>query len=438
MTPTRRDFLRLSATTAAWIASQRAEAQRLLLRSGRFRHAHIGVGGMGNADLKQIASHPAVEVVALCDVDRNHLEAAAAEHAEAKTYSDWRQLLREMADSIDGLCVSTPDHMHAPITLAALKLGKAVYCQKPLTHTVAEARRVAEAAATSGVVTQMGIQNHSAAHYRNAFELFRSGLTGPVSAVHVWSDRPAGWWPQGEDRPEGEDPIPETLDWDAWLGVAPERPFKAGKYHPFAWRGRKDFGTGAQGDMACHLMDPVPWFLELGAPSTVQSLGPKPTADCFPLWSQVQYRFPATRWTDDEGIDVTWHDGGRQPKEEAAAVGIDSLFANGSLFLGADGAMLISPYEPCRLFVDGKEVELESPGKPGLNHWHQWVDACLGEGQCSAPFEEAARLTAMALLGNVALEFPQQVLHWKDAEHRFQDQEAANALLDKTRRPGWE
>lgn len=405
----------------------------------KLRHAQVGVGGMGNADLGQISQHPDVQVVALCDVDANNLAKASAAHPAARTYRDWRQMLKVEKDAIDSVCVSTPDHMHAPVSMSALWYGKHVYCQKPLTHTVVEARSLAQLAKRKGVVTQMGIQNHSGENYLRALELFQGGICGPVEQVHVWTDRPAGWWPQNVERPEGSDPIPEHLNWDGWLGVAQDRPYKEGAYHAFVWRGRKEFGTGAQGDMACHLMDPALWFLGLGDPTSVRSLGPKPPADSFPDWSQVEYRFPATEHTAADGAGVTWHDGGRKPEDLFQRYGIENAYGNASLFVGTRGAFLVSPYEPCRFFDnDGKEVELEMPQTPGVNHWHQWVDACFGRIETTAPFEYSSLLTEVALLGNVALEYPGQELHWNGPLLRFAGRPDADGLLHKRYRSGWE
>ena len=435
---TRRNFLRFTATSAALVAASRNATARHLFQGGKLRHAQVGVGGMGQADLGQISGHPDIQVVALCDVDAGRLAEAAKLHPDARTFADWREMFQEMATEIDSVCVSTPDHMHAPITMTAMALGKHVYCQKPLTHTVKEARQIGAAAAHSRVITQMGIQNHSAANYRSTLETFRAGITGPVSEVHVWSDRPAGWWPQGEERPAGSDPIPENLSWDLWLGVAPERPYKEKIYHAFAWRGRKDFGTGAQGDMACHLMDPVPWFLGLKDPTSVLSIGPKPTADCFPLWSRVSYEFPATEHTHAKGVQVTWHDGGKYPEDLVEEFKIENLYTNASLFVGSKGALLVSPYEPCRFFTrETGEVEFERVAVEGLNHWHQWVDACYGRTATSAPFEYAAKLTEVALLGNIALEFPNSKLSWNPKQMLFDGNEAATALLHKQYRDGW-
>ncbi len=411
---------------------------RVRTTGGRLRHAGIGVGGMGAADLEQIAAHDEVDIVALCDVDAEHLKAAAELYPDARLYRDWRVMLASEEGALDAVSVTTPDHMHASIELEALARRLHVYGQKPLTRTVAEARAVAGATRRAQVVTQMGIQNHSNVPYAQAFQLFRAGHIGEVYEVHVWSDRPAGWWPQGVDRPEGEDPIPETLDWDLWLGVAPERPYKKNIYHPFAWRGWKDFGTGAQGDMGCHLMDPAVWFLELGHPLSIRSDGPAPSADTYPLWSRVDYDFPATRFTTAGPLRFTWHDGGKKAYREILdEIGAPAeVWSNACLFLGTKGALLASPYDaPLLLRKDGAEVDL--PDVTTHNHWHQWVDACRGHSAASAPFDYSALLTEVVLLGNVALHFPHETLYWEGDRMRFRGRGEANRYLSAAPRDGW-
>jgi len=434
---TRRSFLAWSAATGG-LALAGCASTRARLVAGRLRHACIGVGGMGKADHAHIASHADVEIAALCDVDAGFLSAAAETAPDATLYRDWRVCLREEAHRIDSVSVTTPDHMHAPIAHEALRLGKHVYCQKPLTRTVHEARVLASAARRSGAVTQMGIQNHSAAPYAQALALFRAGHIGRVYEVHVWTDRPAGWWPQGVGRPEAVDELPENLDWDLWLGVAPRRPYANGSYHPFAWRGWKDFGTGAQGDMGCHLMDPAVWFLELGAPLAIRSVGPPPNDETYPLWSRVDYRFPATRHTVRGALRLTWHDGGRKVWQELLDdLGAGEVWGNACLFLGEKGALLASPYESPRLLPEERFESVEIPALEGGDHWHQWVDACRGVGAPSAPFAYSAHLTEVALLGNVALHFPRETLEWDARRMRFRGRPEADELLTPVYRAGW-
>ncbi len=428
-----------AAAVAPWALASCASSSLRTVKRARLRHACIGVGGMGRHDLQNIGGHPDVDIVALCDVDATLLAEASALFPDARTYGDWRELLAAEHDRLDSVNVSTPDHTHAPATMIALQRGLHVYCQKPLTHTVLEARRIAEAAADARAVTQMGIQNHSNQPFRQALAVFDDGVTGPVHEVHVWTDRPSGWWAQGVGRPEGGDPVPETLDWDGWLGVAPERPYKEGAYHTFQWRGRKDFGTGAQGDMACHLMDPVPWFLGVRSPVDVRSVGPKPNDESFPEWSEVHYTFDAASDAcAEDGVHVVWHDGARKPDALLEEWGIAEPYANAALFVGATGALLASPYEPCRLFVRGGERRLNLTDVPPIDHWHQFVEACFGREPPRTPFDYSAPLTEIALLGNVALEFPGETLAWDGPRLLFPERGDATALVHKDYRAGWE
>jgi predicted dehydrogenase len=404
---------------------------------GLVRHAAVGVGGMGAADLERIAAHGAIDVVALCDVDQGHLEAAARLFPRALVFRDWRELLAR-PEEFDSVHVTIPDHMHAPVMLAALRAGKHVYGQKPLTRTIREARAVRAAARRAGVATQMGIQNHSNAHYSAALELFRAGHIGRVHAVHVWSDRPAGWWPQGVDRAVGADAVPDTLDWDLWLGTAPDRPYKKDLYHPFAWRGFNDFGTGAQGDMGCHLMDPALWFLGLEAPTRVRSDGPPPNDESYPPWSRVHYEFPPNALTLPGPLPLTWYDGGKSPKLELEELAAGPVDPNACLFLGEHGALLASPYLPPRLLPAERFAHVSIPAGRADDHWHQWVDAVRGRDEPSAPFEYAAFLTEVALLGNVALRFPHETLAWDARRLRFAGRPEAERYLFSPVRAGWE
>jgi len=440
---TRRSFLGVAAGLGAGATLR---AQPGLVRGSRrvkglVRHAAIGVGGMGASDLEQISNHGAIDLVALCDVDESNLQAAAARFPAARTYRDWRKLFAELSDGIDSVHVTIPDHMHAPVMLEALRREKHVYGQKPLTRTIAEARAVRSAARAADVVTQMGIQNHSNWPYSAALELFRAGHIGRVHEVHVWSDRPAGWWPQGVERAGGEDPVPPTLAWDLWLGVAPVRPYKEKLYHPFSWRGFQDFGTGAQGDMGCHLMDPAMWFLELEAPLSIRSDGPPPNDESYPLWSRVHYRFPPNRHTMPGPLPLTWYDGGKAPTlalEELGVKAEEKIDPNACLFVGERGALLASPYVAPRLLPSETFAHVPIPAGTAVNHWHQWVDACRGKGETTAGFDYASVLTEVVLLGNVALRFPHETLEWDAERLRFPGRREAERFLSAPVRRGWE
>lgn len=439
----RRSFLKLGASAAllpltSCLSSSAAASTERHFVAGRVRHAGVGVGGMGASDLKAIAAHPEVDIVALCDVDAKRLAAAGELFPAAARFADWREMFDELGDGFDSVHVSTPDHMHAPITQRALADKKHVYCQKPLTRTVSEARAVQRAAREAGVVTQMGIQNHSNGNYRSALELFKQNHIGKIYEVHVWTDRPAGWWPQGVDRLPGADPVPEGLDWDLWLGVAPERPYKEKQYHPFSWRGWEDFGTGAQGDMACHLMDPALWFLGLDAPLSIRSDGPTPNGETYPLWSTVHYEFPANDLTTRGPLLLTWHDGGRKaPRQLLDDLGCGEVPNNACLFVGTEGALLANPYGKPQLFPADKFADVTIPNLEGKNHWFEFIDACRGEAECSAGFDYSARLTEIALLGNVALNFPHESLEWDAAKMRFPQRPEADALLTPKYRTDW-
>ena len=442
----RRTFLKsvssgaAGASTVAWLTPNTSANPQSATNQAKLRYAAIGVGGMGARDLERISSHPKVEVVALCDVDQSRFEAAKQHAPMARTFADYRKMLSEMDAEIDAVSVSTPDHMHAAISMDAMQRGMHVYCQKPLTRTVQEARIMAKRAKASGVVTQMGIQNHSQAPLNMAKALFDQEKTGPIHSGYVWTDRPAGWWAQNVQRPEGEDTSPPTLNWDLWLGIAPKRPFKTGAYHPFQWRGREDFGTGAQGDMACHLMDPAIWFLELGFPLSIRSEGPSPNGESFPLWSQVQYTFAPTKYTNRGPLHLTWLDGGRKPPVDlltGLGTSREELPANGCLLVGEQGSLLADPYGKALLFPSESFPGIQAPTVEAKHHWHIWVDACLGEAEVNASFDYAAKLTEIALLGNVAMRFPHETLNYDAEKMQFPNRPEANVFLRPTIRSGW-
>ncbi len=262
--------------------------------NGKLNLAGIGIGGRGSDDLGALAGSE--NIVALCDVDQNYAAPVFKKYPDAKRFTDFRRMLDEMKE-IDGVVIATPDHLHAFATMEAVQRGKHVYCEKPLTHSVWEAHRVAEAARTAKVATQMGNGGQASEETRRLCELVWSGIIGPVREAHIWTDRPSQglfneYWPQGIGRPKDEPPVPATLDWDLWLGPAPQRPYNPA-YLPFKWRGWWDFGTGALGDIGCHAMDPVFRALKLGAPNSVQASSTRVNTETYPLGSMVTYEFPA-------------------------------------------------------------------------------------------------------------------------------------------------
>ena len=432
----RRTFLKRSglAMAGALILPRLSRGQSA---NGKLQLAAIGVGGKGRSNLSAFASSGKVDVVALCDTDEKWLKPAAEGFSDARTYFDWRALLDKEAENIDAVCVSTPDHMHAPIAYSAIMMGKHCFCEKPLTQGIFEARQLRLAAEQTGVVTQMGNQIHSHASYRNAMKILQDGTLGKVKEWHSWITRSYGG--EGMARPAGEDPIPEGLHWDLWLGVAPERPYKEGLYHPEKWRSWQDFGTGSLGDFGCHIFDPVFTGLGIGAPLRVSAEVPEHDEEVWPHWEIVHYEFPGTPLTADDTIRATWYDGGKRPGPEAMGLPAGTgLPGSGSAVIGEEGAMILPHYnQPILLFPDGDPEDFKQPELPSLNHYHQWVNACLGTDTVTTPFSYAGPLTEAVLLGNLANRCPGHTLEWDPVNLRVTNLSEANALLRGPYRDGW-
>jgi predicted dehydrogenase len=405
------------------------------MANAKLRTAHIGVGGMGASDLGSIASHSSVEVAALCDVDSQRLGAAAAKHPNAKTFADYREMLDKLGDSVDAVVVSTPDHTHAPAAMKAMNLGKPVYCQKPLTHEVFEARQLRQVAESRKLVTQMGIQVHSAGPYRQAVKMIQDGVIGKVSRVYAWSNK--NWGYDGGKLQVV--PIPEHLNWDLWLGVVQPREFSPGHYHPGDWRRMIDFGTGTLGDMGVHIFDTPYAALALTAPKWAKTTCRAPTHLGHPEKNIVQYEFPGTAYTTDSMI-WTWFDGSYAPPNdelEGIPKGL-KLPGQGSLFVGEGGVMLLPHVGKAVLFPEEKFKDYKHPEVEDQDHYHQWVDACMGKGQTSASFSYSGPLTEALLLGVVANRFPDTRLDWDAAALKVTNHEAANKLIKRTYRAGFE
>lgn len=401
---------------------------------------------MGNSDLGSLSSHPKVDVVALCDVDSKNLAAASEKHPKAKLFRDYRKMLEEFGDSIDGVSVSTPDHTHAAAAVAAMNLGKHVYCQKPLTHDVYEARQMRLIAEKTGVVTQMGTQIHSTTPYRTAAKLIQSGAIGKVSEVHSWSSKT---WGYEGPAPEPA-PVPEFLDWNLWLGTAEERPYAQGHYHPGNWRRWNDFGCGTMGDMAIHILDPVFTALQLGSPKKIISLSPAPPEHSYGLKNQTVYTFPSTAYTTDQ-LKLTWSDGGTMPdsskwplpkfapaKKDEKEPRPYQLPDQGSMFVGEKGYMLLPHVDMPKLFPEDTFARFKYEPAENGNHYHLWVDACLGGKPTTANFGYAGPLTEAVLLGVLANRFPQNELLWDAEKIAITNHEPSNKLLRRKYRSGWE
>jgi predicted dehydrogenase len=414
---------------------------RVLGANERLNVASIGAGGKGWSDVTSIAASSAVHVAALCDIDDSaeHLGRAAERFPQAKRFADWRKLMDE-PKNIDAVIVSTPDHMHAPISLAAMALGKHVYCQKPLTHTVFEARQMALAAKQGNLVTQMGNQIQSHEAYRTAVRIVHQGLIGKVREVHSWQGGQTRW-PRDPDRPADADPVSAGLHWDLWLGVAPDRPYKREVYHPFNWRGWRDFGTGQLGDFGCHILDPVFMALALTAPTSVQAKAPPLRAETWPTSEEVRYRFPATEHTAGQSLPLTWYDGeGVTPPRDRLA-GVPQGFklpSAGSALIGENGTLVIPHVAAPVLFPEEKFAAAAVPHVDGVDHYVQWADACRGVDKTTSHFGYAGRLTEAVMLGTIAVRLPGEELHWDAASLRITNSATAQAMITKPYRRGWE
>lgn len=427
---TRRDFVRHAGLAGAGLLAGAAPAAAR--SGGKLNVACVGVGGRGGANLQGVSGE---NIVALCDVDEKNLAAAAKNFPSAATYSDWRSMMQRR--DIEAVVVSTPDHQHAVITAAALETGRHVYCEKPLTRTVHEAKMIARLAKQHPrLATQMGTQSHSSDWIRGVVEALQSGVIGEVDAVHAWSDRPI--WPQGMAAPSRAEaaPDPAHLQWDLWLGPAAYRPYNAA-YHPFKWRGFWDFGTGALGDMACHILDPVYWALELGQPEEVWAEGPPSPEGVAPAWEIIHYSFPSRR--NRPPVRLTWYDGKKLPP--AALFEGAAPPTNGVLFIGSRGKMLLDHATSMKLLPEAtfRNWSPPSPTIPRVDDHHQeWIRACKTGSATGSNFKYATALTGMVLLGTVAYRMGLgQKLLWDGKRMEPRSGGSVDHLLNPPNRPGW-
>ncbi|HZA35085.1 MAG TPA: Gfo/Idh/MocA family oxidoreductase [Vicinamibacterales bacterium] len=436
----------LGALSAAIVPSRVLGAQA---PSNRLNIAGIGIGGMGASNLKACAA-AGENIVALCDVDRDYAAKTIALYPKAAVYTDYREML-EKEKGIDAVVIATPDHTHATITLAALQAGKHVYCQKPLTHTVSEARMITEAARRHKVQTQMGNQGHSMESMRLLKEWLDDGAIGNVTEVHAWTDRPVGGDPWSDfavqARPSDTPPVPKTLDWDKWLGPVPFRPYHPA-YHPLKWRAWLDFGTGPLGDMGCHILDPAFWALELGPPQSVEATSthydPAVASETYPRASIVRYAFPARGIRPP--VKLTWYDGRLLPPLPPELEPGRPLPGSGALLIGDKGTILHGSHgaDGVRLIPETRMQKYKRPPKTLRRvtggHESDWIRACKegpkGVPPCST-FEYGGALTEMVLLGVLAIRMKDQRLEWDSQSLRFTNNESANELLRIQYREGW-
>ncbi|MGA2065128.1 MAG: Gfo/Idh/MocA family oxidoreductase [Thermoguttaceae bacterium] len=395
--PNRRQFLQTSgAVGIGYFVAAGLTAQESRSPNERVAMASVGIDGKGQSDSSD-AAHTGV-MVAICDVDDNKLGAAARRHGfeRAKKYNDFRKMLDEMGKSIDAVTVSTPDHCHAPAASMAMQMGKHCFCQKPMTHTIFEARRLGQLAREKNLATQMGNQGTASGGLRKGAAIVKAGALGTVKEAHIWTNRPI--WPQGGPRPRPENP-PPYLHWDLWLGPAPVRPYGQG-YHPFSWRGWWDFGTGALGDMACHTFNLPFMALNLRDPISVQAETSGHNKDSYPKWSVIHFEFPALG--DRAAVKVVWYDGGKRPPRDLFD-GRDPG-GSGSLMVG-DKGKLFSPGDygdGWQLLGGASEPKVTFPNSPG--HFEEWVRAIKGGKTPMSNFPDyAGPLTETMLLGNLAV-----------------------------------
>lgn len=462
----RRQFLQRTAVAAGALAMPHMlyAQSRKLGANDKMNIGVVGVEGKGSSDTDLCASE---NIVALCDVDEKGTAKQRAKYPNAKFYQDFREML-EKEKSLDAVIVSTPDHLHAAIASMAIKMGKHVYCQKPLTQTVAEARLLRDLAKKHGVMTQMGNQGSAEDGLRRAVECVQAGLIGQVNEVHVWSNRPI--WPQGMDRPAGEDPIPDGFNWDLWLGPAQKRPYKKGAYAPFAWRGWQDFGTGALGDMACHTANMPFRALKLGYPTEIEAIAPGMNKESWPLKSKIRFQFPARdglapvtfMWYDGgnpKADDQYKHDGNSKPPHDATA-DIEEMMGqvpgSGCLLVGDKGRIFSPDDYGAKFFLrlkDEKElVESKShdavkaipqtiprnefKGNGDARHHLEWIAACKGGKPGYSNFDIAAYLTEIILLGCVAMRVGKK-LEWDGPNMRAKNAPEAAAFINREYRTGW-
>ncbi len=433
----RRIFLS-AAVGAAGAAMARPAWAKAKSPNEKLNIAGVGIGGRGRSNLHECMGE---NIVALCDVDEKYAGKTFGEFPKAKRYKDFREMLEKQKD-IDAVVIATPDHLHAIVSMTAIKMGKHVYCEKPLTRTIHESRALMKAAREHKVVTQMGIQGHSMDGIRLVTEWINDGAIGKVREVHIWTDRPAGWWPQGVDRPKDTPPAPDTLDWDLWLGPAPERPYNPA-YCPFVWRGWWDFGCGALGDMACHLMDAPFSALELGYPTSVEASSTPVNDETAPLASTIRYEFPARG--DKPPVSLTWYDGGiRPPRPEQLEDGRPmGNKTGGVLFIGDDGVIMGSDenvQDPCLLPASRmKDYKQPTPTIPRSKGQHiEWIEACKADKPeaALANFDYSSPLTEIVLLGNLSIRSRQKI-RWDAANMTCTNAPDANQFVSSEYRKGW-
>ncbi|MHB9005381.1 MAG: Gfo/Idh/MocA family oxidoreductase [Limisphaerales bacterium] len=433
----RRSFLQAAATLAVGfqIVPRHVLGQGQTPPSGKLNIAGVGIGGQGGGVLGEMKGE---NIVALCDVDWAKAGGTFNAFPQAERFKDYRVMLEKRKD-IEAVMVATPDHMHAPIALAALRAGKHVYVEKPMAHTIEEARVMARVARETGLVTQMGNNGHAGEGLRLTREWIQAGAIGPVREVHGWSDRPGNWWKQPATRPTDAMSIPADVDWDLWLGCAPSRPYHKA-YHPFAWRGWFDFGTGALGDMAVHNLDPAFYALDLGAPVAAEARTSGLGRETYPAWQTITFEFAARE--AQPALKMVWYDGGKLPPKPADLADEIDLSDNGILFVGDEGSMVCGGWSGApTLFPAKRREEFQRPPKTiarSIGHRAEWIQACKDRRpeDAMAGFAYSGPFTEALLVGNLAVRLEKRI-EWDAANLRAANAPEAGALIRKDYRAGF-
>jgi len=439
----RREFVGVAAAAAAFtfVPKRVLGGAGRSSANGKLNIAGIGVGGRGASDIQGCSSE---NIVALCDADLNRAGGIIKKYPGAKVYRDFRRMLEKERKNVDAVVIGAPDHIHAPAAIMAMKMGKHVYCEKPMAHTIFEARRMTQVAKETGVVTQMGNQGHAGDGLRLYWEYLHDGAIGTVKEVHVWSDRAGtperAWWPQGVTAPQGSEPVPENLDWDLWLGPAKWRPYHSA-YAPFKWRGWWDFGCGALGDMAVHNADPAFFALDLDAPIAVEAETSEINDDTFPKWNIIHYYFAAKG--SRPAVKMTWYDGAKLPPRPADLDEGLRLGSNGILFVGDKGSLLGGSHAGTpRIIPEAKRKEYGKPPKslprsPG--HHKEWIEACKAgrPKDAKSGFWYAGPFTEALLVGNLAVRLQKRV-EWDSKAMRSPNCPEADNYVTKFYRAGFD
>ena len=448
----RRDFLRTTAlaSAAAPLLVSCQTRPRVISANAKLQHACIGIGGMGTNDLQNFLAHPRVQVVALCDVDADNLKAAAALAPGARRYADWRELLEKEGDQIDSVNVATPDHSHFSIAYSAIQRGKHVYCQKPMCHDVAEVRALTEASVRHDVRTQLGTQAASGIFDRTAVAWVKAGQIGKVKHAYLCSNRPGAvenYRLVGPRPAQGETP-PANLNWDFWLGSAPVRPFAPGIYHPVKWRAWQDFGTGWSGDIGCHIFDSV--WKGLGMKPALDVVAevqeswknsPTRRGDTWPQGNHITWTFPGTERTEGDTLPLEWFDGEFYPPDDVRklfSADLSEYPFESSMLIGTEGALVLpNAAGPPTLLPKEKFAGVKPPQLPKRNHYHHFVDACLGGELNESHFTQTGPMAEAILLGTVAIRVPGQKLEWDHARMKITNCPEANRYVKREYREGW-